>query len=879
MGETWMWAVLVVAAIPLALVVDRHRRPSFDRRYQAFILRTLHFIDLKGLQTLSHTGLAFDAVYIELSLVQRAPHEVGTHLLPEIPHDTRERFRIERTLDRDQPSLLVVLGGPGSGKTTLLRKTAREICQSSWRRSVPMLLYLRDHIPAITEGAPLPALMRAKLGLLAQHEPTGWFDRQLADGRCVVMLDGLDEVAAADDRARVSAWVDEQVRQYPTNDFVVTSRPQGYHDGPIEGATVLQVRPFTTGQVRTFVHGWYRALIQPGTGESAEAARDLARQDADDLLTRLDAAPALGDLTVNPLLLTMIATVHRFRGALPGSRAELYREICEVMLWQRQKAKNLPVGQRSRYKLTLLRAAAFEMMSRGVRQLPRLEVLEQFTKLLRRLSTPLNAEDYLRETMSDGLLVEWEKDEFGFAHMTFQEYLAATHIQDRGLVDTLVYAVDDLWWRETTLLYTANADADPIMIACLASGTAPALALALDCLTEGVEMAEDLRLDLERLLESVVDDSLGAERRPVIARVLATRLLRDTVPTANDVSMLCGPVPANLYRLYLTDTGQTELTAGRGNEPVAGASFINAHEFSRWLTKISGARKRFRLPTETEAQQGRPKLDGLALWTSSGDLWALEKPAEPITDVDLQRQITNDFVAQLFPYVEGWQTYNRTLQIVERRRGIRVPPIWPDTDHDWSSTPVSSHTDLVLFHRRPTSSALAQGSVGSVLSLPRNAGERWTFRNQWGMAVSEVFADHIVRDLKEDFVSTAARRFLVVTGVADLHVEPVEVGELPGMLDRLCTFLDENSGSWTWYQVMAARLRQLATGPFTGGLVDAETAAKVRLLSVTLASEPIVRNLLQRQRLLYFATGITLLERRWAGQLPPRETIVLAVTQ
>jgi predicted NACHT family NTPase len=60
---------------------------------------------------------------------------------------------------------------------------------------------------------------------------------------------------------------------------------------------------------------------------------------ADDLLRRLDGAPGLYALTVNPLLLTMIAIVHRYCGALPGSRADLYGQICQAMLWQRQEAR------------------------------------------------------------------------------------------------------------------------------------------------------------------------------------------------------------------------------------------------------------------------------------------------------------------------------------------------------------------------------------------------------------------------------------------------------------------------------------------------------------------------------------------------------------
>ena len=36
-------------------------------------------------------------------------------------------------------------------------------------------------------------------------------------------------------------------------------------------------------------------------------------------------------MAVNPLLLTMIATVHRRGNVLPGKRVELYKEICQVL--------------------------------------------------------------------------------------------------------------------------------------------------------------------------------------------------------------------------------------------------------------------------------------------------------------------------------------------------------------------------------------------------------------------------------------------------------------------------------------------------------------------------------------------------------------------
>ena len=70
----------------------------------------------------------------------------------------------------------------------------------------------------------------------------------------------------------------------------------------------------------------------------AEARRDTvavraeATKEARDLLERISASRELNQLAVNPLLLTMMATIHRFRGKLPERQIELYREIWEVFL-------------------------------------------------------------------------------------------------------------------------------------------------------------------------------------------------------------------------------------------------------------------------------------------------------------------------------------------------------------------------------------------------------------------------------------------------------------------------------------------------------------------------------------------------------------------
>jgi predicted NACHT family NTPase len=119
----------------------------------------------------------------------------------------------------------------------------------------------------------------------------------------------------------------------------------------------------------------------------------LAQEAADDLLDRLAASPALYDLTINPLLLTMIANVHRFRRSLPNSRADLYGEVCQVMLWRRQDTKRLNLNLPGISKERLLAWLVFEMMRSGTRDIGWRQLLDGIRPRLNQLLATPGATD------------------------------------------------------------------------------------------------------------------------------------------------------------------------------------------------------------------------------------------------------------------------------------------------------------------------------------------------------------------------------------------------------------------------------------------------------------------------------------------------------
>ncbi len=224
----------------------------------------------------------------------------------------------------------------------------------------------------------------------------------------------------------------------------------------------------------------------------------------DSLIAELDVNPALLDMAVNPLLLTMIANVHLYRGELPRRRAGLYGEVCEVFLGKRHQARGVPIDMTAEQKQTILQSLAYGMMSNGVRDIDLVKATGFITPTLGRIAPNTSAKIFLRRAEeSSGLLLERENGLYAFAHFTLQEYLAACYIKEHGLSHLLVENLDQSWWRETILLYAAQADATRIVSECLGRGDADLglLALAIDCVEEGREVESSERELLQQKLQ------------------------------------------------------------------------------------------------------------------------------------------------------------------------------------------------------------------------------------------------------------------------------------------------------------------------------------------------------------------------------------------
>lgn len=369
---------------------------------------------------------------------------------------------------------LVVLGDPGSGKTTLLRWLAvmaaggrftlgAHLGASERLLPVPVsvgrLAEVRRSFPGAAASVP-DALARYlhDRGMGEEDALTEILLRQLTLGHCLVLLDGLDEVLG-DERQEIRRWLEAFAAAYPANRFIASSRIVGYGGFELPGGSEAVLRPFDKAQVERYVRVWSRAYFRWETGSRENDAAD---EEAEKLLEAISASPRLEALAANPFMLSALALIHRSEGRLPRHRIQAYeifaRALCETWAEARRLVAGQTLDATIAYEeeaLPILGGLALSMHERypaGVA--PGSFVMETLARELAERNDVSGEEAtraaraFLERAGNEvQILVERGAGEWGFLHLTFQEFFAAAglHAAERFDNVALEHLFDPRW--------------------------------------------------------------------------------------------------------------------------------------------------------------------------------------------------------------------------------------------------------------------------------------------------------------------------------------------------------------------------------------------------------------------------------------------------
>lgn len=427
------------------------------RRYAAQLERRYGTLRVLGMER----PLSLRDIYVNVNVLEKIT-ERQSILLSElerlfdrdkrsfgIRRETKSGTSVANTLDR-----FIILGKPGAGKTTFLKHLMFQTLDGkSQNQRVPIFINLK----AFSESQqPLLDFIVQEFDICHFPDAKPFITRILEAGHCQILMDGLDEVSAAQQDYVISEILDFSDK-YSDNQHVLSCRIAAYNHW-FESFTDVEIADFDTSQIKQFVFNWF--------SEEPDVAQQCWYQ--------LSKEPSILELATVPLLLTLICLAYNETMEFPQNRSELYREALDALLkkWdssRRIKRATIYKHLSPKRKESMLARIAAETFEKGWYFLKQQTLEKYIVRFIENLpeanleTLKPDSEGILRAIEAHhGIIVQRAKGIYSFSHLTFQEYFTARYIvehESEGTIKALVINhLGEDRWREIFLLTAGMLD-------------------------------------------------------------------------------------------------------------------------------------------------------------------------------------------------------------------------------------------------------------------------------------------------------------------------------------------------------------------------------------------------------------------------------------
>jgi len=381
---------------------------------------------------------------------------------------------------------LVLCGPAGSGKSTILQYLALTCARASlgpykrllqerlgWvgRPPFPILVSLDKLVQEPgwkTDFATAMAQLVAHELSVCEQQVKEFLNQALAKRQCLVLLDGLDEIADTRLREeicqRLVTWANLSLPAPPDfkrkksrrpkleNRVVVSSRTEGYN-GELNqyDFTVCQIECFDKPRIDEFAKRRYGALSDHF---SSDAAKSLQKH--------LE-LPHLQQLASNPLLLNLLFMLHILEQKLPSDRIMVYQEYVASLT----RKEGTSSDKQDSVLQTLAWLSQTQLSQSGVALLPWPLAIHVISGLLQ--VTDEKAQEFLKSLCAKTGLLRRSSDippRVDFEHPTLRCFFAAcAAIADAERFHQLLEHAACPEWSEVVSLYVERGGQDSAVIA------------------------------------------------------------------------------------------------------------------------------------------------------------------------------------------------------------------------------------------------------------------------------------------------------------------------------------------------------------------------------------------------------------------------------
>jgi HEAT repeat protein len=358
----------------------------------------------------------------------------------------------------------LILGVSGAGKSTLLRTIVAEQVrllqetnsagiQIESRPDGSIIIRLSRRLPIYVDLAEFvdehrgetleEFIVRSAINLINNPDIAAILLDLLRRGQCILLLDGLDQVATEDQRRMLNSAISYAAGQWRSqgNHIVVTSRFEGYTSAPLPPSfKTYVVRGLDRSQIGPFLLRWSITLARMRRPLiSDDDALRRAESDTLALVREVTGNPRLYHLINTPLMLRMLVSVYRPGMLMSPQRIAIYQLVADALVreWHLpQNAADRPVVLEQDVTELLGELAYWLQSSRPGGMLTEQElrdILAQIWSNMHPSASPMQAsesiEGFLRHMrLNPGVLTELAPQRYGFIYHALQEYFAARYL-------------------------------------------------------------------------------------------------------------------------------------------------------------------------------------------------------------------------------------------------------------------------------------------------------------------------------------------------------------------------------------------------------------------------------------------------------------------
>lgn len=318
-----------------------------------------------------------------------------------------------------QSHYIILSGTGGLGKSMMLRHLLLNSIDSfSDLALIPVFIPLKDFDKNIED---LDEFIYSKINIFFGGSNKNQFLRELQKGKCLLLFDGLDEIASNLGEKFIK-MMEGFTDKYPENYYVISSRPSQNFIS-YSRFTVWNLKPFDLNKALSLINKLEFRVDEP-------LIKEKFRKALSGVLYRTH-----GSFIQNPLLLTIMLLTFEQYAEVPSKMHVFYREAFAALSVKHDANKGA-------YKRTLKSSLSIESFGEYFSEFcarsyhdEKFDMSEvEFVNYFRLLKSreregdrTTSAIDFLHDLCSNMCLMYSESGKLHFTHRSFQEYFCALY--------------------------------------------------------------------------------------------------------------------------------------------------------------------------------------------------------------------------------------------------------------------------------------------------------------------------------------------------------------------------------------------------------------------------------------------------------------------